>query len=103
MRFDSEKTLKLLRAILSGEVEVRPRRSYSGLPSFLAGLGAGIAVGILFAPGSGEETRSMLSERARQGVEFAKEKGQELGKRAQETVGRVREQTDTGTGSAKTA
>jgi hypothetical protein len=101
MRFDSEKTLGLLRAILSGNVEVRPRQSYSGLPAFLAGLGTGIAVGILFAPNSGEETRSRISERARQGVEFAKEKGQESGKRAQETVGRVREET--GTGSAKTA
>ncbi|PYV99854.1 MAG: hypothetical protein DMG89_06550 [Acidobacteria bacterium] len=103
MRFDSEKTLRLLRAILSGDVEVRPKQIYSGLPAFLAGLGTGIAVGILFAPDSGEETRSRLADRARQGVEYAKEKGQDLGKRAQEAVGRVREETDTGTGSAKTA
>jgi len=103
MRFDSEKTLGLLRAILRGDVEVRPKRSYSGLPAFLAGLGTGIAVGILFAPDSGEETRSRLADRARQGVEFAKEKGQELGKRAQESVGRVREEADMGSGSAKTA
>ena len=103
MRFDSEKTLGLLRAILSGDVEVRPKRSYSGLPTFLAGLGTGIAVGILFAPDSGEQTRSRLADRARQGVEYAKEKGQELGKRAQESIGRVREESDTGTGSAKTA
>lgn len=101
MRFDSEKTLDLLRAIVRGNVEVRPRRSYSGLPTFLAGLGTGIAVGILFAPDSGAETRNRLADRARQGVEYAKEKGQELGKRAQESVGRVREESDTG--SAKSA
>jgi gas vesicle protein len=104
MRFDSEKTLNLLRAILSGDVELRPKRTAaSGLATFLAGLGTGVAVGLLFAPNSGEETRSRLTERARQGVEFAKEKGQELGKRAQESVGRVSEDTGTGTGSAKTA
>ena len=101
MRFDSEKTLRLLRAIASGDVEIRRRRSYSGLPTFLAGLGTGIAVGILFAPDSGEETRSRIADRARQGVEYAKEKGQELGKRAQESVGRGKEESDTG--SAKTA
>jgi hypothetical protein len=101
MRFDSEKTLDLLRAIVRGNVEVRPRRSYSGLPTFLAGLGTGIAVGVLFAPDSGAETRNRLADRARQGVEYAKEKGQELGKRAQESVGRVREESDTG--SAKSA
>ena len=101
MRFDSERTLNLLRAIVRGDVEVRPRRSYSGLPTFLAGLGTGIAVGILFAPDSGEETRSRIADRARQGVEYAKEKGQELGKRAQESVGRAKEEADTG--SAKTA
>ena len=35
------------------------------MKSFLAGLGIGIGLGILFEPMSGEETRNNLKERAK--------------------------------------
>lgn len=37
---------------------------------FLLGLGVGVAVGILFAPKSGEETRQLLKSKAEEGKEF---------------------------------
>jgi len=36
-----------------------------GLSYFLLGLGVGVAVGIVFAPQSGEETRGLLRSRRR--------------------------------------
>jgi hypothetical protein len=41
--------------------------------SFLTGLGVGIGLGILFAPMSGEETRSNLTDRANNLAESARE------------------------------
>jgi gas vesicle protein len=45
---------------------------------FCLGLGIGVAVGILFAPKSGEETRQLLRSKADESKDFIKQKGQEL-------------------------
>ena len=45
---------------------------------FLAGLGFGALLGVLYAPRSGRETRDMLSERLKEGAE----RGRDLGERA---------------------
>lgn len=45
---------------------------------FFLGLGAGIAIGILFAPKSGEETRGMLKSKADEGKEYLKQRSSEL-------------------------
>ena len=41
---------------------------------FCLGLGIGVAVGILFAPKSGEETRQLLRSKADESKDFLKQK-----------------------------
>ena len=48
-------------------------KSY-GLAWFLAGLGVGAIVGILYAPKSGRETREDLAQGAREGTEYLRAK-----------------------------
>src|SRR5215510_1970517 len=48
------------------------------LSYFFLGLGIGVAVGILFAPKSGEETRDMLRSKAGEGKDYLKRRGTEL-------------------------
>jgi gas vesicle protein len=62
--------------------------SGSKLSYFLAGIGIGTLVGILFAPKSGEETRDYLSQRADEGKEYAQRKARELRERADDLVQR---------------
>lgn len=58
---------------------------------FLVGLGIGAAVGILFAPKSGEETREFLSTKADEGREYAQKKARELRERAEDLIERSKE------------
>jgi gas vesicle protein len=55
---------------------------------FLVGLGIGAAVGILFAPKSGEDTREYLADKAEEGREYAQRKARELRDRAEDLVER---------------
>src|SRR5437773_10422258 len=93
MNLDAKEGMRIARAILAGDVDIEaPRRSgYSSSPLFLAGLGTGLALGVLFAPGSGEETRMYLADSARQGLDKAKAKGEEFSRRAQDAVTRGKE------------
>jgi gas vesicle protein len=61
---------------------------------FLAGLGIGALVGILFAPKSGEETREYLSSKADEGRDYAQRKAQELRERAEDLIQRSKEIMD---------
>ena len=45
---------------------------------FFLGLGLGVAVGLLFAPKSGSETRDLLLTKADEGKEFLKRRSTEL-------------------------
>ena len=45
---------------------------------FCLGLGIGVAVGILFAPKAGEETRQLLRSKADEGKDYVKRKSEEL-------------------------
>jgi hypothetical protein len=103
MDFDKKRMMRIARAILAGDVnfEVPSRKASSGLPLFIAGLASGVVLGILFAPGAGEETRSQIADRARQGFDTAKSKGQEFGRRAQEAVERGKDQVADAVNSAK--
>ncbi len=48
-------------------------KSY-GLAWFVAGLGVGALVGILYAPKSGRETREDLASGAREGTEYLRQR-----------------------------
>ena len=46
--------------------------------AFCVGLGIGVGIGILFAPKSGQETRSLVRDRAVDGAESLKRRGAEI-------------------------
>lgn len=60
------------------------------MKSFLAGLGIGIGLGILFAPMSGEETRDNLTQRASDLADSARDLVKESGERLRNTVSAIR-------------
>lgn len=49
----------------------------SGFSWFLAGLGLGALVGVLYAPKAGRETREELISSAREGTEYLRQKGRD--------------------------
>ena len=53
-----------------------------GILWFLAGLGIGAAVGILYAPRTGEETRQQLRDAAEQGRDAVKERARQAKEQA---------------------
>jgi len=58
---------------------------------FFLGLGLGVAVGILFAPKAGTETRELLKEKADEGKEYLKRRGDEIKDSATEIVDRSKQ------------
>ena len=56
------------------------------LSYFFLGLGLGVAVGVLFAPKSGAETRDLLRSKAEEGAGYVKRRGEELRDTAAETL-----------------
>jgi len=61
------------------------------LSYFFLGLGLGVAVGVLFAPKSGNETRDLLKSRANEGADFVKRRSTELRDQAAEALDRSKE------------
>ncbi len=55
---------------------------------FLLGLGLGVAVGILFAPKSGEETRHLIRSKADEGKDYLSRRSSEVKESANELVER---------------
>ena len=49
----------------------------SGTSYFVVGLGIGVAVGLLLAPRSGEETRQILLDKAGEGKDYLRTKAEE--------------------------
>jgi gas vesicle protein len=68
--------------------------------TFAVGLGVGAAIGVLFAPASGDDTRDYLLASANDGLDRAVAAGRELTRRAQrgadEAKGRVRQAKNVG-------
>jgi len=63
---------------------------------FLTGLAAGVAVGVLFAPHAGAETRDMIGRKAEEGKSALKEQGLRLKKQAKEIRNRATDLMDQG-------
>lgn len=53
---------------------------------FLAGLGIGAALALLFAPRSGEETRDFIVQKAGESRDFVVNKSEEIRKQAEDAV-----------------
>jgi len=58
---------------------------------FLAGLGVGAVLGVLYAPKPGRETRDELRQRAEDGRDFVMSRARETAEQAQQWVERGRE------------
>jgi gas vesicle protein len=58
------------------------------LSYFFLGLGVGVAVGILFAPKSGEETRTLIREKAEEGKDYVRRRSGEFRETATDYVER---------------
>lgn len=63
----------------------------SGLLWFLAGLGIGAAVGVLYAPKSGRETREAILNYAEEGRDLVRDRAREYREQAQELYARGRD------------
>ena len=58
------------------------------LSYFFLGLGLGVAVGVLFAPKSGAETRDMIRSKANEGADYAKRRAEEFREQASDAIQR---------------
>ena len=65
--------------------------SESKLPYFICGLGVGVALGLLYAPRSGEETREELRNRANEGRDYVRRRAGEGREYVRERAGESRE------------
>jgi gas vesicle protein len=58
---------------------------------FLAGLGVGAVVGVLYAPRSGDETRDVIRSKAQEGAERARQQVRRAREQANDWMDRGRE------------
>lgn len=65
--------------------------SSNGFLWFLAGLGLGAAVGVLYAPKSGKETREAILNAAEEGSEAVRERARQYREQAAEWMDRSKE------------
>lgn len=72
------------------------------MKGFLFGFGIGVAIGVLFAPMSGEETRNNLTERAGDLADSARETFEANRDRVRSAVSTIRTQAERFTGNAGT-
>lgn len=75
--------------------------------NFLLGFGVGLAVGVLFAPKAGAESREYISSKASEGTDYLLKQGQQLKDSATDLLERgkniVTSQKDKVTGSVEDA
>ncbi len=71
---------------------IRSRNPWpQAITAFAIGLGAGAALGVLFAPQSGEDTREYLSDTAQEGIDEAVSRGKTLIRRARRNLSEAKE------------
>ncbi len=63
-----------------------------GVAWFLAGLGVGALIGVLYAPKSGAETREDLAQRARDGQEYLRTRSKQAAEQMGNAVDKGKEQ-----------
>jgi len=73
----------------------------SGFSWFLAGLGLGALIGVLYAPKAGRETREELMSSAREGTEFLRQRGREAADQVGDLVDKSRSQVTEYVGRGK--
>ncbi len=61
------------------------------LSAFVVGLGAGAALGLLFAPQSGEDTRELLRGTAQDGIDDAVDRGKTVIRRVRKNMDDAKE------------
>jgi len=61
---------------------MKTRNVFYGLGILTAGLGIGTAMGLLYAPHSGRQTRKLISRAAEDGADFVAERSREIRKQA---------------------
>jgi gas vesicle protein len=69
-------------------------KSSSGFSWFLAGLGLGALVGVLYAPKAGRETREELMSSAREGSDFLKQRSRDAVDQVGDLVDRSKTQVN---------
>jgi gas vesicle protein len=65
--------------------------SINSVAWFIAGLGVGALVGILYAPKSGRETREDLVNSAKEGADYARERGRQAADYANDLYGKSKD------------
>ena len=78
-------------------------RDGSGFLWFLAGLGVGAVVGVLYAPRSGDETRDVIRSKAQEGAERARQQVRRAREQANDWMDRGREVINQQRDSLRTA
>ncbi len=63
----------------------------SKIAFFLAGMGVGAVLALLFAPKSGQETRDFLTQKAEEGRDYVASRGRDLRKQAEEVVDKAKD------------
>jgi gas vesicle protein len=67
---------------------IRRRNAWPQIFSaFAIGLGAGAAIGVLFAPQSGEDTREAIRGSAKDGIDEAVDRGKTVMRRVRKNIG----------------
>lgn len=62
------------------------RFSGYGFACFLAGIGFGAVLAILYAPRSGEETREMINQKVEEGRAYVSSRGKDIRRKAEDFV-----------------
>jgi gas vesicle protein len=83
---------------------IRRRNTWPQVVSaFAIGLGAGAALGMLFAPQSGEDTRELLRGTAQEGIDEAVDRGKTVIRRVRKNMGDAKDFVNEVADSAESA